>query len=178
MEIFTRILDNLLGSSSEAHRIAMSLLNMMSQHDYFNICELLYGGRPWSEVEDTTSEYTLSQAKFSLTALREQRNTPITDMIKQIERILNKVDEKCLANENNIRLMTNAFKTIEWLISIKFRGKSYQAFSVIARKVETGRKSDFKEDEDDEGDFAEKNFIFNAEFGKLINIASNIIGFN
>jgi hypothetical protein len=46
--MFTRVLDNLLGSSSEAHRIAMSLLTMMSEYDYFNICELLYGGRPWS----------------------------------------------------------------------------------------------------------------------------------
>ena len=56
-------------------------------------------------------------------------------MIKKIERILNKVDEKSLNNnENNIRLMTNAFKTIEWLISIKFRNKTYQAFSVIAKK--------------------------------------------
>lgn len=32
LEIFTRVLENLLSSSSEAHRIAMSMLNMMSQY--------------------------------------------------------------------------------------------------------------------------------------------------
>ena len=155
----------------------MSLLNMMSQYDYFNICELLYGGPPWAEVEDTTSEFTTSQSKHALVSIRELRNFPLADMIKKIERILNKVDEKCLNNENSIRLMTNAFKTIEWLISIKYKGKTYQAFTVIARKQENGRKQDFKEDEEDK-DFPEKSFTFNAEFGKLINIASNIIGFN
>lgn len=99
-------------------------------------------------------------------------------MVKKIERILNKVEEKNLhGNENNIRLMTNAFRTLEWLISIKCRGKVYQAVTVITKKQENGRKQDFKEDEDEE-DFPEKNFIFNIEFAKLITIASSIIGFN
>jgi hypothetical protein len=73
--------------------------------------------------------------------------------------------------------MTNAFKTIEWLISIKYKGRSYQAFMLITKKVETGKNKDYKEDEEEE-DFAEKNIIFNMEFSKLISIASNIIGFN
>jgi hypothetical protein len=30
--------------------------------------------------------------------IREMKNTPLADMIKKIERILNKVDEKCINN--------------------------------------------------------------------------------
>lgn len=54
-EIFNRVLDNLLGYSAEAHRIAMMILHMMSTYDYLNVCELLYGGKPWAEIEDTSS---------------------------------------------------------------------------------------------------------------------------
>jgi hypothetical protein len=56
--------------------------------------------------------------------------------------------------------MTNAFKTIEWLISIKYKGRAYQAFMLVTKKVETGKNKDYKEDEEEE-DFAEKNIVFN-----------------
>ncbi len=53
-EIFDRVLDNLLGYSAEAHRIAMMLLRMMEKNPALNIIEMLYGGRPWAEVEDAS----------------------------------------------------------------------------------------------------------------------------
>lgn len=62
------------------------------------------------------------------------KNAPLMDLIKKIERILNNVNEKSVKdNDNNIKLMTNAFRTLEWLISMKHKGKSYQAFMLVTK---------------------------------------------
>lgn len=29
--------------------------------------------------------------------------------------------------------MTNAFRTIEWLISVKYKGRAYQAFMLVSK---------------------------------------------
>jgi hypothetical protein len=64
-DIFSRILNNLVSYSIAAHNIAMDFMNMLCEIPNINVIELLYD-KKWSEIRDETSEYTLTQSKYSI----------------------------------------------------------------------------------------------------------------
>ncbi len=73
----------------------------------------------------------------------------MTNLVKKIERILQNVNEKSMKdNDNKIKLVTNAFRTIEWLISIQHKDNVYQAFQIITKRNDN--KKDYLEDQDEE----------------------------
>lgn len=92
-EIFTRILNNLVSYSVAAHNIAMDFLKMLGTIPSVNLVELLYD-KPWAEIQDTTSEYTMTQSKYTIKNIIENvNNAPIINIIKPAERIFNKVND-------------------------------------------------------------------------------------
>ena len=90
-------------------------------------------------------------------------NAPIINIIKPAERIFNKVNESIGENENILRLMTNTFNTLQWLIAVPVGNKKLQSFSLITERTT------------EEG---EKVFDFEESLIKVIEIAHSVIGFN
>ena len=65
-QVFNCILENLVGYSIEAHKIAIMFLHMIMNETNLKLHELLFGNTSWEEIEDRTSPQTRSQAKILL----------------------------------------------------------------------------------------------------------------
>ena len=80
--------------SSEAHKIAASFLYKIMDETDIHLPEILFSSK-WEDVMDKSSQFTKSQAKYSLDDLANfaSNKCPIISLVKNIVRISHNVSE-------------------------------------------------------------------------------------
>lgn len=85
---------------------------------------------------DKSSPYTKCQSKYSLDDLASFQNSkfPIIPLVKNIVRISHNVNEESLKNNNRmLKMLSNTFLTFKLLISLKYKDKTYHAFTILSK---------------------------------------------
>ena len=86
-------------------------------------------------------------------------------LAKNLGKISYNIDEETLKNNQRVlKMVSNAFLTYELLISLRHKGKTYHAFSILAKP--------------DNAEFSESTAVFDKFFDNILKATKGIIDIN